>query len=107
MPKKFICKRCGECCKSTPRLSEKDIKRILATGISLNSFCEEINGIKYMKNANNQCICLGTDEEGMHYCMIYDARPEICRQYPSEDIEDCRPKKTAFDRYLEEKRKDG
>ncbi|MCK5283230.1 MAG: YkgJ family cysteine cluster protein [Nanoarchaeota archaeon] len=104
MEKGFRCKRCGECCKASPKLSDEDIRRILKLGIKKEYFVENINGKDYMMIKDNVCVFLGK-KEGMYYCKIYGARPEICRMYPNGNFENCQPEKFAFDEYL--KRKNG
>ena len=47
---------------------------------------------------------LGKQEDELTYCKIYAARPKICRLYPKEKVEDCKPEKSFFDEYLEKKR---
>ncbi len=98
------CKRCGECCKLSPKLTNEDIRRIESLGAEKSFFVEIINGLSYMRTQNDQCVFL-KKENGTHGCMIYDQRPAICRAYPSIDTENCTPEKFSFDDYL--KRKNG
>jgi hypothetical protein len=77
------CLQCANCCKTTgPLLLNKDIDR-LAKELKLRPsiFVE-----KYLKIDEDQdyvfnkmpCVFLGSD----HYCSVYEARPNACREYP-------------------------
>ncbi len=102
----MACKRCGECCKGTPKVDIEEIKKIERLGLRREEFIELLNGIPYIKTVDGGCVFLGQEKSGIHYCKIYDARPTICRLYPSEYKEDCRPEKLAFDDYLEERNRE-
>lgn len=103
MVKEHKCKRCGECCKGSPRLSEEDVEKILKLGVNKDDFIENINGVDYMKMINDQCVFLWLQKGGESHCKIYSSRPEICRIYPGMNIENCQPEKWFFDEYLEKK----
>lgn len=70
----FRCKRCGFCCQLDVRLSEKDIKRLEDSG--QKGFYEHRVGSVFLKRKNGSCIFY---DDG---CMVYDARPDICRDFP-------------------------
>lgn len=102
MAKGFKCTRCGECCHS-PRLSKKDIERIRKSGYKEEDFVyiDEIENM-YIRDENDWCMFLNKGKAAS--CKIYEARPKICRLYPSELInESCKPEKLAFDAYMEKK----
>lgn len=102
----FVCKRCGECCRS-PRLYNLDIERIKKSGYKEEDFIYTDNfRNNYMKDKNGWCIFLKRGKTTS--CKIYGARPKICRLYPAGFVGfvggDCRPIELAFDKYLEKKR---
>ncbi|MCG9880301.1 MAG: YkgJ family cysteine cluster protein [Bacteroidia bacterium] len=77
------CLQCANCCKTTgPLLLNKDIDR-LAKDLKMRpaDFTE-----KYLKIDEDKdyvfkqlpCPFLGSD----HYCHVYEARPNACREYP-------------------------
>lgn len=102
MPKNFTCKRCGECCRS-PRVYKTDIERIKRIGYKEEDFIYTDNfKNNYIKDKKGWCIFLKNGKAAC--CLIYKARPRICRQYPSELINgSCKPVELAFDKYLERK----
>ena len=94
------CKRCGECC-NTPRLFKEDIRRIKAAGFKDFIYYDNLNNA-YMKDRDGKCMFLSKGEVAA--CLIYDIRPTICRQYPTELRDgNCKPEELAFDRFLEKK----
>jgi Fe-S-cluster containining protein len=98
--KNFKCKRCGSCCRS-PRLYKKDIERINKAGHKDFIYSDNF-GNNYIKDKNGWCLFLKKGKTAS--CKIYQARPKICRQYPSELVNgSCKPIELAFDRYLEKK----
>jgi hypothetical protein len=77
------CLQCANCCKTTgPLLLNKDIDR-LAKELKMRP---SIFAEKYLKiDEDNDyvfkempCQFLGSD----HYCQVYQARPNACREYP-------------------------
>lgn len=77
------CLQCANCCKTTgPLLLSKDIDR-LASALNMRpaKFAE-----MYLKRDEDgddvfktmPCTFLGSD----HYCTVYEARPNACREYP-------------------------
>lgn len=74
--KKFICRRCGNCCKLRVRLSKEDIKRITKSGNK--NFVED--GV-WLKRVNGWCKFLEI-KNGKARCTIYNYRPKICRWWP-------------------------
>ena len=96
-PKGFRCGRCGSCCYP-PRLYPSDIKRIKKAGLKDFIFIDH-RGFKYIdENQKGRCIFL--KQKKIYSCAIYDARPRICRLYPSKLIDgDCRPVESEFDRH--------
>lgn len=75
--KKFVCKRCGFCCKgqSTVSLSEEEILKIAEyLGISREEFLE-----KYTVKKGERRIEMRVNEE---YCFFYDKRERLCKIHP-------------------------
>ncbi|MBW2975792.1 YkgJ family cysteine cluster protein [Candidatus Woesearchaeota archaeon] len=100
MKKKFKCKKCGECCRS-PRLYKADIERIKKAGYKEEDFIytDNLNN-SYIKEKKGWCMFLKRGKSTS--CIIYQARPRICRQYPSELVKgSCKPAVLAFDRHFE------
>jgi len=99
MVKKFRCRRCGECCRS-PRLTKSDINRIKKLGYKEEEFTESFPIGNYVKEKNSWCMFIKKGRQA--FCKIYNARPSICWQYPSELINgSCKPEKLASDRLFE------
>lgn len=100
-PKSFKCKRCGSCCRISPFLTDKDIKKIEKSGYSEDYFVEDLKEKKFMKMINDRCIFLN-DRYAATSCRIYMLRPDTCRQYPTEIREngDCTPEILKFDKKL-------
>ena len=77
------CLQCANCCKTTgPLLLSKDIDRLAgALKMRPSIFAEtylkrDEDGDDVFKSL--PCPFLGSD----HYCMVYEARPNACREYP-------------------------
>ena len=105
MLKNFKCKRCGDCCRVVPHLTKRDIERIKKLGFKKDFFVESISDINLMKMKNNKCVFL--KDEKKTSCKIYEARPRICRLYPTEvrDNGDCKPEKLSSDKMFLPSRK--
>jgi Fe-S-cluster containining protein len=103
MIKKFICKRCGQCCRS-PRLYKADIERIKKAGYKEKDFIYTDNfNNNYIKDKKDWCMFLIKGKKAK--CKIYKERPKICRQYPSGLVNgSCKPLESAFDRFLAKKK---
>jgi hypothetical protein len=83
------CLQCANCCKTTaPLLLNKDIDR-LAKELKVRP---AIFAEKFLKIDEDQdyvfkqvpCTFLGSD----HYCTVYNARPNACREYPHTQQKD-------------------
>ncbi len=77
------CLQCANCCKTTgPLLLSKDIDRLAAAlkmrpAIFAETYLKrDEDGDDVFKNM--PCPFLGSD----HYCAVYEARPNACREYP-------------------------
>lgn len=85
-----ICKKCAECCKHFPfvELSAKEIHSLeKESGLNLEVFTNakgkavEEYFLQFQKNGD--CIFLNK-KNGGYSCGVYEARPEICKNYPSK-----------------------
>ena len=89
-----ICINCGACCRNFAyiQLSQKDIEAIESfTGLASEEFAYRggRNGEKrFMKfKENGDCVFLNMTD-GADACNAYEARSDICRGYPANDIQD-------------------
>ncbi len=80
------CVGCGKCCYCKPIvLNSKDI-RVMACklGVTVKEFkkqyTERYPGNPGLSHFKKEAPCVFLDENNR--CKIYDARPDICRQYP-------------------------
>lgn len=88
-----ICKKCAECCKNYPfvELSKNEILEIeKLIGLPSVLFTNEKDeaGEEYFLQfkENGDCFFLNGNN-GTYSCGIYEARSEICRNYPSKPIQ--------------------
>ncbi len=84
-----ICKKCAECCKNYPfiKLSKNEINFLelltgLHFGMSINSRGKTYEEYLIPFKENGDCIFLN-ENNGNYSCDVYIARPEICKNYPS------------------------
>lgn len=86
---KKMCENCAECCKhySFIELSQIEIKALeIFTGLRFDVFtyakgkAVEEYFLKFKKNG--YCYFLNNNN-GTYSCSVYEARPSICRNYPS------------------------
>lgn len=88
-----ICKKCGECCKQSPyiELSKNEINSLeQVTGLHSDLFTNSKgNGAEeyFLKFKKNGACFFLTENNASYACGVYEARPEICRTYPSKPIE--------------------
>ncbi len=85
-----ICKKCAECCKNYPfvALSQNEIYELgKLTGLSSDAFTnqkgEAVEEYFLKFKENGDCIFLN-ENNGDYSCGVYEARSEICRNYPLE-----------------------
>lgn len=99
-----ICIKCAQCCRDIPfvELSSDEIASIaefkqLKPKQFINSKGPKIDGyfLKYKKNGD--CIFLNTATSNF-FCEIYEVRPKICKDYPSnyKQNEFCKLKKSKL-----------
>lgn len=80
------CIGCGKCCYCSPILiTGKDI-RVMAFKLNMSvkdfkkQYTEQYPGLKGFSHFKQEKPCAFLDENNR--CKIYDARPDICRNYP-------------------------
>ncbi len=84
------CIRCGECCKNFPfvELSRAEVDAIARlTGLPVDAFTNSKDKAveEYFLDFKPGGECLFLKEEGGHYsCGVYEARPAICKSFPSD-----------------------
>lgn len=84
-----ICKKCAGCCKNYPfvELSNDKINTLelmtgLQSGTFTNSKARPDGGYFLRFKENGYCFFL-SEINSSYSCDIYEARPEICKNYPS------------------------
>jgi len=78
------CRACANCCRvATAKLSERDVPRLAkAVGTTTDRFLRE-----YTVKTDEEGLILRRTEQGCVFlngndCMIYDDRPDSCRDFP-------------------------
>jgi Fe-S-cluster containining protein len=75
------CEKCGECCHSDTvtfvPLNPEDKERL---GDEWADLTQQVDGQTYMKMQGGACVALDASQ-GLSRCSIYDARPEVCREF--------------------------
>jgi uncharacterized protein len=80
---KIDCLECANCCKSIPPiLNDNDINR-MAKNLGMKASVFENNYVKTDEDGDrvmikSPCVFLESDNK----CLIYEARPKACREYP-------------------------
>jgi len=80
----FTCQRCGTfCCKlGAPKLLESDIERIERAGYRAADFLSP-DRTTIVSRRDGSCSFLSPcGTSGCYKCLIYAARPALCRLYP-------------------------
>jgi len=82
-----MCKKCAECCKHYPfvELSPDEINELeKVTGLLCDVFTNPKGEEYFLKfKENGDCFFLKKND-GEYSCGVYEARPDICRKYPSK-----------------------
>ncbi|MBU1137477.1 MAG: YkgJ family cysteine cluster protein [Proteobacteria bacterium] len=88
-----ICKKCGECCKNYPfvELSVNDISLLeklttLHFALFTNPKGKVVEEYFLQFKANGDCFFLN-GKNGNYSCGVYEARPGICKKYPSQPLQ--------------------
>ncbi len=84
-----ICKKCAECCKNHPfvELSKSEIDSLeRLAGLPFDDFVnrkgEAVEEYFLKFTENGDCFFL-KKKDGSYSCTVYEARPAICKNYPS------------------------
>ena len=95
---RFRCRRCAVfCCRlGGPPVVEADLERMRLIGLNLEDFISPTSrvygGLKravgmLRRKTDGSCIFLNYNRsDGVYECVIYEARPAVCRLYPFEFI---------------------
>jgi len=96
------CANCGACCSGYLPLSAQEIRRIHEY-VDRHSIHEQHNGIAVMVGPMLDMTCPFRDNIHKR-CLIYDARPEICRSFqcdqPMKVIEERKRRFKEKNRYI-------
>ncbi len=86
-----ICQKCAECCRDYPfvKLSENDIHSLEQVtkshfDVFTNPMYKIGKGYFLQFQENGDCFFLNENNDS-YSCSVYEARPEICKNYPSRD----------------------
>ena len=84
-----VCKKCAECCKNYPfiELSKNEINILekctkLHSDIFTNKKDKAYEEYFLQFQENGDCFFLNNNN-GNYFCGVYEARPEICKNYPA------------------------
>ena len=84
-----ICRKCAECCKNFPfvELSHNEVYELeKRTGLPFDVFTnrkgDSVAEFFLQFKENGDCFFLN-ENNGDYSCGVYEARSEICRNYPS------------------------
>ncbi len=88
-----ICRNCAECCKNYPCVdlsnNEMDLLEKM-TGVRSDVFTNpkgtEVEEYFLQFQENGYCFFLN-ENNGCFSCSVYEARPKICKNYPSQPIQ--------------------
>ena len=85
-----ICNKCAECCKNSPfvELSKNEINSLeQVTGLHFDVFTnpkgKAVEEYFLQFQENGDCFFLN-ENNGSYSCGVYEARPGICKNYPSK-----------------------
>ncbi len=86
----FKCKHCGKCCSFIVKLRLIDVFKIMKLGYKKKEFAtKDARGNSIIKIINGDCFFLRR-QNNKSYCKVYNQRPKVCRQYPSElQLKEC------------------
>jgi hypothetical protein len=87
-----ICQKCADCCKDFPyvEVTRNEIYTLeQMTGLHFDEFTNGtglafVRGYRLKTKENGDCIFLNNTDYG-YACSVYEARPRICREYPSKN----------------------
>lgn len=88
-----ICRKCAECCRNYPfvELSKYEIDLLAqVTGLHFDLFTnpkgKPVEEYFLQFRENGDCFFLNKNN-GSYSCGVYEARPEICKKFPSKAIQ--------------------
>lgn len=92
--KKFVCSRCGNCCRwpGAVKLTDEEVDAIAAhLGMPVAEFLEKHTVItpdrrhlSLCEKANGECEYLASDADGLACCLIEKVKPRQCRIFPEK-----------------------
>lgn len=92
--KKFVCSRCGNCCRwpGAVKLLDEEVDAIAAfLNMPVEEFLEKHTVItpdrrhlSLCEKPNGECEYLSIDENGLSCCLIEDVKPRQCRIFPEK-----------------------
>jgi len=90
IPSSETCQACGQCCRNHPYilLSESDLIRLeKVAGMDRGEFTHKNDDTRFLAfKENGDCIFL-KGNAGSYHCGVYEGRGELCRNYPSNDVQ--------------------
>ncbi len=85
------CSNCGQCCSDMLPLSEKEV-RTIKKYVSRNHIKEQRHNV-----ATGVDLTCPFRDERQRKCLIYDVRPEICREFMcNQSIDEIRSRRDGF-----------
>ena len=92
--KKFVCSRCGACCRwpgavkvtdaevdAIAELLDMDVAEFLAEHTEITPDRQHLS---LREKPNGECEYLAVDETGLSLCLIEKAKPAQCRNFPDK-----------------------
>ena len=83
-----VCDRCGKCCEQIVGMTGHEAILIakhlgvLPSAFRQQYIQEQIGRWHIMRQTNGRCPFHDAAPSGSGMCLIYDARPEVCRRFP-------------------------
>lgn len=91
--RKFVCRRCGNCCrwKGCVKVKDQEIDRIAAfLGVRVEDFIEDHTRLtpdrlhlSLLEKEDGSCFWL-SEEGGVPACLIDPVKPQQCRDFPEK-----------------------
>ncbi|MBO5668131.1 MAG: YkgJ family cysteine cluster protein [Lentisphaeria bacterium] len=92
--KKFVCSRCGACCRwpGAVKLTDAEVDVIAGfLNIPLADFLEnhtvitpDRKHLSLCEKENGECEYLAVDSDGLSLCLIEKVKPQQCRNFPGK-----------------------
>lgn len=90
IPSSETCQACGQCCRNHPYilLPESDLLRLEKhTGLNRSEFTNTNDDARFLAFKENGDCVFFEGEPGNYHCGVYEGRGELCRGYPSNDVQ--------------------